>query len=640
MVQRKHLSAIACGISMTVAILSSSPSFAAAKSTSAKATSSSSFAKGRHAEGNFRERIFHGTVSAMTAAGEQQLLDGKYDDAAASFRKALAKNPRDESAMSGLGFALTLSYKLDGADQQFDKALKVDPTDPLAHVGKAQIKLFSLQTSNMTLIKQKNDILRAAEAECQQALSKDPAMPEAFVTLGMIKREQGQINDAIANYSKAIETDPKFVVAYTRRGLAELDQGNIQQAQQDFKQSLSIRAANNAAAHYGLGRAYTSQGQFDQAYNELNTALAQNQNSAPIRIARGDLFSKQGNVVGALREYNAAVAIKAENADAYLKIADIYEDRGDLEMSLADLRSGLMVNPDSQPLHERIADINLRLEKFDNAIKEYNTALELQPGDAKAVKGLTRAYMLKSQKDVSGAFFASNNYEEAEAQIQKAIRLNPDDLELRLADAKFRSMSGQQVDLSQIGTPRNDAERVAYAEALLAQFRYNEAGQQMNMVISHQTDPKQLCALADMSLLIHDLQSASAAYARAAQTPDGAARGKRGLQQVQKAASDAQKSLNMGNDLSKRKQLASGIDNYRNAAYLNPRMADAHLGLAEALKKYYEKDPPHLREAAVQFRAFISLVPNLPEKDREHYLKEAEKCEEKAFNIERKGQAH
>jgi tetratricopeptide (TPR) repeat protein len=636
MVQRKHLSAIACGISMTVAILSSSPSFAAAKTATTKGTS----AKGRHAEGNFREHIFHGNVSTMTAAGEQQLLDGKYDDAAASFRKALTKNPKDVSAMSGLGFALTLSYKLDGADQQFDKALKTDPTDPLAHVGKAQIKLFSLQTSNMTLIKQKNDILRSAESECQQALSKDPSMPEAFVTLGMIKREQGQLNDAIANYSKAIETDPKFVVAYTRRGLAELDQENNAAAQQDFKQSLSMRAANNAAAHYGLGRVDTNLGQYDAAYNELNTALAQNQNSAPIRIARGDLFSKQGNVVGALREFNSAVQIKAENADAYLKIADIFEDRGDLEMSLADLRSGLILNPDSQPLHERIADINLRLEKFDNAIKEYNTALDLQPGDAKAVKGLTRAYMLKSQKDASGAFFMSNNYEEAEAQIQKAIRLNPNDLELRLADAKFRSMSGQQVDLSQIGTPTNDAERVAYAEALLAQFRYNEAGQQMQMVISHQTDPKQLCALADMSLLIHDLQSAGAAYNRAAQTPEGAARGRRGLQQVAKAQSDAQKALNMGNDLAKRKQLASGIDNYRNAAYLNPRMADAHLGLAEALKKYYEKDPPHLREAAIQFRAFLYLVPNLPEKEREKYQKEAEKCEEKAFNIERKGQAH
>ena len=197
-------------------------------------------------------------------------------------------------------------------------------------------------------------------------------------------------------------------------------------------------------------------------------------------------------------------------------------------------------------------------------------------------------------------------------------------------------MSGKQVDLNSIGTPTNDAERVAYAEALLAQFKYGEASQQMQMVINNQTDPKQLCALADLSLLIHDLQSASLAYQRASQMPAGAARGKRGLSQVAKAQSDAQKSLNLASDLAKRKQLASSIDNYRNAAYLNPRMPDAHLGLAEALKKYYEKDPPHLREAAAQFRAYLSLTPNLPEKEREKIQKTAEKCDEKAFNIERK----
>ncbi len=628
MVQSNFSRAIKYGISISLALVSLSPAFA-------KTGSSASSAKGRRAEPSFRERIFHGNVSAMAAAGERQLLEGKYDDAAASFRKALAKNGKDASALSGLGFALAMSYKLDGADQQFDKALKQNGNDPLAHVGKAFVKINRLQTSNMTVLRSRNDILKSAEADCDAALKQDPGMPEAYVALGMIKKEEGQPAEAIANYSKAIEGDSKFGVAYTRRGLAYLDQGNNAAAEQDFKQAISLRSSN-AAAHYGLGRVYTNQGQFDAADKELNTALSLNRNSAPIHIARGDNYNKTGNIPAALKEYNAAVAIKAESADAYMKIADIFEDRGDLEMSLADLRSGLALNPDSEPLHERIADINLRLEKFDNAIKEYNTALSLQPGDAKAVKGLTRAYMLKSSKEASGAFFMDNNYEEAEAQIQKAIQLNPNDLELRLADAKFRAMSGKQVDLNSIGTPTNDAERVAYAEALLAQFKYGEASQQMQMVINNQTDPKQLCALADLSLLIHDLQSASLAYQRASQMPAGAARGKRGLSQVAKAQSDAQKSLNLASDLAKRKQLASSIDNYRNAAYLNPRMPDAHLGLAEALKKYYEKDPPHLREAAAQFRAYLSLTPNLPEKEREKIQKTAEKCDEKAFNIERK----
>jgi tetratricopeptide (TPR) repeat protein len=632
MVPTRISNAIVCGISLTIALSTSLPGYAATKS----AKSAAPVLKGRKAESSFRERIFHGNVSVLAAQGEKLLLSGDYDGAAAAFRKALAKNPKDSSALDGLGLALAMGFKLDGADQQFDKSLQENANDPLAHVGKAMVKINRLQTSNMTVIKQRNDILNSATNDCNSALAQDPGMPEAHLALGMIKREQGDLNGAIQSYSKAIDGDPKFAVAYTRRGLAELDQGSNTNAEQDFKKAISLQSGN-AAAHYGLGRVLMNENQADAADKELNAALSLNRNSAPIHTARGDNFAKQGNIVAALKEYNAAIAIKAENADAYMKVADIYEDRGDLEMSLADLRSGLMLNPDSEPLHERIADVNLRLEKFDNAIKEYNTALQLQPGDAKAVKGLTRAYMLKSQKDASGAFFVDNNYEEAEAQIQNAIRLNPNDLELRLADAKFRSMSGKQVDLSQIGQPTNDAERVAYAEALLAQFKYGEATQQMQIVINNTNDPKQLCALGDMGLLIHDLQSANSAYTKASQFPQSAARGKRGLQQVNKAAGDAQKSLNLGNDLAKRKQLASSIDNYRNAAYLNPRLPDAHLGLAEALQKYYEKDAAHLREAAAQYRAYLSLVPSLPEKEREHYQKTAEKCEEKAFKIERKG---
>ncbi len=615
--------AIIYGISIGTMLLSASPNFAATS-------------KGKSVDAAFGEgHIFHGNVSTETAEGEKQLLSGKYDDASSSFRKALNKNSKDISALDGLGFALGLQFKLDGADQQFDKAIKLNAKDPLAHVGKAFIKLNRLQSSNMTIIKQRSSYLSAAESECQTALSQDPGMPEALTVLGMIKKEQGLLNEAISDYTKALTTDPKFAVAYTRRGLAYLDQGNYVSAEQDLKQAISLRSAN-AAAHYGLGRAYLGEGRIDDALKELNTALSLNRNSAPIHIALGDAYNKQGNTVAALSEYQKAIAIKSENTDAYIRIADIYEDRGDLEMALADLRSGLVLNPSNESLHKRIADTNLRLEKFDNAIKEYTAALDITPGDASAVKGLTRAYLLKSQKDASGAFFVSNNYEEAERYIQRAIQLNPNDLELRLAEAKFQAMSGKTVDLSTIGTPHNDAERVAYAEALLAQLKYDEAAQQMQTVINNQTDPKQLFALADLSLMIHDLTSATIAYQKADSFPNCDERAKRGLNAVAKVRADSQKSLNLANDLSKRKQLASSIDNYRQAAYLNPRLADAHYGLAEALKKYYAKDPAHLREAAAQYKAYVALTPNLPDKDKEKIQKTAEKCIEKAYDIEKK----
>jgi tetratricopeptide (TPR) repeat protein len=278
----------------------------------------------------------------------------------------------------------------------------------------------------------------------------------------------------------------------------------------------------------------------------------------------------------------------------------------------------------------------LRSEKLDDALKEYNVVLNYAPGDVAAVNGMTTGLMLKSQKEASGAFFVSNNFEAAERMVQQAIKMNPNNLQLRLADAKLRALSGVPVNLTQVGTPTNDPERIAYAQACEAQFKFQDAAQAMNTVIQDCQNANDTFAVADMSLLIHDLDSANAAYQKAGTFPgqDTSARAQRGLSNVSQARDKAKQSLTLATDLARRNQLASAIDNYRAAAYANPRLAAAHLGLAEALEKYGKKDSASLREANLHYKAYITLEPNLPEKEREKIAKRAEDCQETAYKLD------
>ncbi len=110
---------------------------------------------------------------------------------------------------------------------------------------------------------------------------------------------------------------------------------------------------------------------------------------------------------------------------------------------------------------------------------------------------MTRALYLKANRESSSAFFTSNEYQSASLLIDQAVQMNPNDMELRLAQAKNRSMSGATIDLSQLGTPRNDGERVAYAEALLAQNKFKEADEQMGIVLNNANTGKQAAAVAD-----------------------------------------------------------------------------------------------------------------------------------------------
>jgi len=524
------------------------------------------------------------------------------------------------------------------ANEEFEKALALEPHNAMALSGKAIVDFNRLQSSSLTVIKNKQNILQNAEAECKQGLQIDSGMPEAHYTLGMVYKEQGRLPEAVSEFQEATKLDPQYSEAYSGLGVAYLNQSDLTSAIQAFRKAVELNSGNSTA-HYGLGRCYLKQGQLDEAIKELNTSLYQFPNSAPARLAMGEAYYAQGNTVAAVKEFQESIRIKPENSDAYLHIADIREARGDLEHAIAEVRSGLEMMPDNPDLHLRVGEESLKLEKLDDAIKEYQSVMQADPRNSQAAKGLTRAFYLKSNKQASGAFIASNDYESAQKLIDQAVQMNPNDMELRLAQAKLRSLSGAPVDLASVGTPTNDGERVAYAEALLAQNRFKDADEQMNQVIGSATDTKQTFAVADLALMIKDLPNAEAAYKKAATLPGGSERAKRGLEQVAKSKESARQDLTLADDLARKKQLASAIDKYHAAIYGNPKVPDSRKGLAQTLERLSPKTSKDLREAIVQYKAYMVLEPQLPAKEQEKLTKHITRLENKATKLEEKEKA-
>ncbi len=576
-----------------------------------------------------------GRVNHDVAVADELLAKGKYEDAEKLYHTALNANGNDVAARVGYGMALSRGFKLDRADQELNKALKADPHNAMAHCGKALNILNRLQSSSMTIVKNRAAMLDQAGSECNQALDIDPKLPEVHYVLGMVFKEQMRLDKAQAAFNGALKLEPKFSDAHAGLGLVSLQQGNLAAAITSFQQAISENTGNSTA-HFGLGQAYLRQGQLDQALSEFNTSLYQNPNSAPVHLFLGRTYDAQGNQDAAINEYHKSIAIKPENPGSYLGIANIRESRGDIEHAIAELRSGLDLSPNSPDLHLRIAQDSLRVEKLDDAVKEFETTLAISPRNAAAVDGLTRTYYLKAQKEATGAFISTNEFERAQQMIQRAIQMNPTSMQLRLAQAKLRAISGAKVDLARVGQPTNDPERIDYAEVLLAQNKFQEAKAQMDMVINNANNPKDLLAVADLALMIKDLDSATAAYQKAGSVPGNEDRAKRGLDLVAKAREDARQDLTLANDLSRRKQLASSIDKYHAAIFANPRLADARMGLAEAEQKLFSDDPAQLRDAATQITAYMSLTPNLPPKEQEKLQKHIEHLQEKAYKIDQK----
>lgn len=586
------------------------------------------------AEARSAKKTFKARISQEQQMADELVRKGQYNQAAELYRTALNSQPKDLNIRNGLAYAYAKSFKLDRADEEFDKVLKTDAHNAMAHCGKAQVLLNRLQSSNGTMRKNKDALVKQAGAECNLALATDPNLPEAHYTLGRVFKEEGRLDKAEESFMNAIRADKNYSDAYAGLGLVQLDGGRSAEAMSSFKQATALNTGNSTA-HYGLGRAYLQQGMADEAIKELNTSLYQFRNSAPVHFELGKAYASQGNTVAAIKEFQETIRIKPENAAPYIKIAEIRESRGDIEHANAELRSGLDLMPDNVELMQRIASNSLRLEKIADAIKDYEAVLQRNPGHVAAVEGLTRALYMKAQKETTGAFIADNDYEAAEASIARAIQMHPDNLQLRLADAKLRSLSGKPVDLSLIGTPKNDGERVAYAEALLAQNRFAEATEQFNALIANANSAKKLAALGDLTLMIKDLSNAELAYKKLATMPGGQESSKRGLNLVAKARETTKQDLNLANDLSRRKQFNSAVDKYHSAIFNDPRNSAARLGLAETLEKFFQQDSKALRESVMQYKAYESLTPGLPQKELDRLHKVTARLEMRATKIER-----
>ena len=579
--------------------------------------------------------VLSGRVKHDTMPAEKLLSQGKYADAEGAFRELLVNNPSDVQATLGLGIALAKQFKLDGADELFDRVLATDANNSLALAGKATVILNRLQSSSGSIRAQRDSYLKQAEDYGRRAVQLAPASGEAHFALASALKEEGRTDEAASEFKNAINFDPQHSFAYSSLGQIQLDQGSVAQAADNFRQALNLNSSNSTA-HYGLGAALLKQGNLDDAIKELNTSLYLFPNSWPTRMMLGQAYQAQGNSVAALNEYQKSTLIKPENAEPYIRMADIRQERGDMELALADLRSGLTQIPYNIDLRMRIADITLKLEKPDDAIKAYRTILSMSPNNAQAVKGLSQALYQKAQKAAVGALLASNDYDTALKTLDEAIKLNSNDMELQLAKAKLLSLSGNKPDLSTMAQPSNDGERMAYAEALMANGDFQKSAELIKSVLATQTDAKQTYAIADIALMVKDLDNAEAAYKKGQSMGGSQDRGQAGLTKVQTARKTAADETRVANELSKKNQWDGAMVKYRAAISTNPTLPDARLGLANAIVKSKNPSSDLLLEAVGQYQNYLTLRTDLPNKDREKLVKDTDKLKEKALKLKEK----
>lgn len=574
------------------------------------------------------------SVYRFNSRGEQLIESGNLNAAESYY-----KNLSGADGKVGLGNVYSAKYQLGAAEKQFRSVLRSNPKHPGAHNGLGMVYYRMTTASNQDIRTKIPEYYEKAISEFKSALAYAPNYPDAHNNLGKIYQEQGRLEDAQREFQTAVNLDPNNGSAIVNLGTVYFTKGEIDTAIDQYKDALRLNS-KDSTAHYRLGEAYVAQGKYGDAIKSLQTSLYQYPNSAPVHDKLGEAYQLQGNEAAAINEYRKSINIKPEYTVAYLKLSDVFEQRGDDEFAISELRSAVNVNPDFTEGKLKIAEISTNIDKEEQAIKLYQEILNSDPNNVEALKGISKAYFFKAQKDSMGGFVASpGDFVNAEQALRKAVAAQPNDLELHLALLRISELAGKSDAAEQelnaiVSKPASTpADGVVRGEALFALRRYKEGNDEFLKSLNYSTDIKDVLLLGDIYTVNGNLDLAKAAYSKALSIDANNVKASKALDRVKKLDEESKVEYRSAMGFFGEGQKIAAIDGLRKALAINSIDPMSRFQLAEA----YNKES-FFQNALDEYKAYLQLANNSDPKTIKKVEKNVTKLTDKISKMKQKNE--
>ena len=280
-----------------------------------------------------------------------------------------------------------------------------------------------------------------AIASYQKVIELEPDFWEGYHCLGDTLRHQQQWHSAIEAYRQAIALNPEFCWSHYHLGSSLFQLELYAEAANCYQQAIALksefwqgyhgladsykRLAQLPAAieayqqaiqfkpdffwsHYNLGIIYLEQEQWSEAIATLEQAQKIDPHYAPLAVQLGKALHQQGNryLDQARTYYHQAIARQPQQLDL--------------------LSCALQIQPDNLQLCQQLGKVLLKQEQFKSLIEQYQ---------------ITLGYPTQNQQsqlygelhhDLATAWLTQGNFEQAIANWQKALEYHPEHLEAHL----------------------------------------------------------------------------------------------------------------------------------------------------------------------------------------------------------------
>lgn len=275
------------------------------------------------------------------------------------------------------------------------------------------------------------------------------------------------------------------------------------------------RNPTNFENHVELGIVYFDAERLDEAMAAFERAIELNPNAAAAYNGIGRIRYHTGPPEAAIEAYERAIALDPHTIDPFFGLGILYSAQlGDYASALTAFQRGLEYTPDDPLLSASVGNTYARMGQIDKAVASLQEVIALHPDDAYAYGWLSILYLhLKRYEDAIATCQREIEIEDAHsprrllgyiydwmgrddeaiAQLEQSIALEPTDYEARGALAKVYRKVGRLQD-------SDDQHAIAYEMAM----QDDETGQACFAAVSG--NPDRALALLEVGLAERQVQ--------------------------------------------------------------------------------------------------------------------------------------
>ena len=379
------------------------------------------------------------------------LHTSQHEIAIGLLKKEIQTNPRHARPHYLLGAVYFDKGDMALAIPNFQNCLKVD-----RNYEPAREKLIQAYQKTG----QSNQAVRLVEqrVKSQQGHRSLRQSAESYNSLGTLYYQQGDMDKAIQAFENALKRSPHHKTAkknlhqlFRQKAFNALKRNAFDEATIYFEKAIRLDP-ENATTYRIMGDGYALASEFSEAITYYQKALdlapddAETQKNLVLSYNNhGVVLRNRGEWDAAIRAYRDALELqptyqlsKTNLSDVLWQKANARRQSGRSADAITTYLELQKLHPDDTDIASLLGELYLKVRDYPAAILAFQRVYTAQPTNEQTERNLIAAY-----QQYAGALRNQRNYSAAVVQLQKAVVLFPNDINLRLSLSQAYQHTGK-----------------------------------------------------------------------------------------------------------------------------------------------------------------------------------------------------